>query len=55
MSYPTDDKIKETFLKVSEDYAKGDNWAIRLTAEELSCPISYVRSVLEMLDSKGEL
>lgn len=55
MERPTDDKIKETFLKVSEQYNKSDNWNLRLTADELKCPISYIRSVLAELEAKGEL
>lgn len=55
MTYPDDKKIKETYLKVCEEYGKGDNWNLRITADELSCPISYVRNVLAELDEKGEL
>lgn len=55
MAYPDDEKIKETFLKVEQDYGKGDNWNLRITADELKCPISYVRNVLQALEEKGEI
>lgn len=55
MKYPNDDKIKETFLKISAEYGKGDNWNLRITADELNCPISYVRSVLGELEERGEI
>ena len=55
MAYPTDEKIKETYLKVANEYDKSDNWNLRITADELGCPISYVRDVLAELDAKGEL
>lgn len=54
--YPTDEKIKETFLKTSDKYeGKSDEWLLRITADDLNCPISYVRNVLAELDNKGEL
>lgn len=55
MTYPEDNKIKDTYLKVAEEYSKGDNWNLRIVAEELGCPIDYVRRVLAELDEKGEL
>lgn len=56
MQQPTDKQIKEAFQKVCDDYSdKSDNWILRITADELRCPISYVRNVLAELDEKGEL
>lgn len=55
MQYPKDDKIRETFLKVEKEYRKSDAWHLRITADELNCPISYVRDVLMSLEEKGEL
>lgn len=55
MKYPTDEEIKKTFYKVCGEYGKGDNWNLRITADELGCPISYVRNVLAELEAKGEL
>ena len=55
MAYPTDEQIKETYLSVCEEYGRGDNWNLRITADQLQCPISYIRNVLMELDSKGEL
>lgn len=55
MAYPTDEQIKETYLSVCDEYGKGDNWNLRITADQLQCPISYVRSVLAELDERGEL
>lgn len=55
MTYPEDSKIKETYYAVSDKYNKGDNWNLRIVAEELGCPIDYVRRVLAELDEKGEL
>lgn len=53
--YPTDEKIRKQFLKVSKEYGKSDEWALRITADELSCPISYIRNVLLEMDEKGLL
>lgn len=55
MQYPKDDKIKETFLKIEKQYKKSDEWHIRITADELNCPISYIRNVLAELENKGEI
>lgn len=55
MKYPDDEKILATFLKVQNEYGKGDNWNLRITADELNCPISYVRNVLAELEEKGEI
>lgn len=52
---PTDEKIKETFQQVERMYSKGDNWSLRITADTLGCPVSYVREVLMHLEEKGEL
>ena len=52
---PTDEEIKKAYLKAVEQYHKGDNWNIRITADELKCPASYVRNVLAELYEKGEL
>ena len=55
MKYPSDQQIKETFLKIEKQYKKSDEWNIRITADELNCPISYVRNVLAELENKGEI
>lgn len=36
-------------------YGKSDEWVLRVTADELSCPVSYVRNVLLEMDEKGLL
>lgn len=55
MQYPKDETIKNMFLKIEKQYQRSDEWHIRITADELDCPISYVRSVLAELESKGEI
>lgn len=56
MSQPTDEEIKKVYLKTVENYGnRSDNWNMRITADELKCPISYVRNVLNELYEKGEL
>ena len=40
---------------VKGDLQKAFEWHIRITADELNCPISYIRSVLAELESKGEI
>lgn len=55
MAYPTDEEIKKCFLSTVDKYNKGDNWNMRIVADELSCPISYIRNVLMELYEKGEL
>lgn len=55
MTYPEDKTIKETYLKVQETYNKSDSWNLRIVADELKCPISYVRGVLSELSEKGEI
>lgn len=53
---PTDKEILDKFNSVSAEYGgKGDNWNLRITADELKCPISYVRNVLAELEEKGEI
>ncbi len=53
---PTDKEILDKFNSVNAEYkGKGDNWNIRITSEELKCPISYVRNVLAELEEKGEI
>lgn len=55
MSQPTDKEILNKFNEVTERYGKGDNWNLRITADELNCPVSYVRSVMAELEAKGEI
>lgn len=53
---PTDKEILDKFNAVSAEYGgKSDNWNLRITADELKCPISYVRNVLAELEEKGEI
>lgn len=53
---PTDKEILDKFNSVSAEYGgKSDNWNLRITADELKCPISYVRNVLAELEEKGEI
>lgn len=54
--YPEDKKIIDTYLKTVETYSdKSVNWHLRITADELSCPIAYVRGVLEEASDRGEI
>ena len=51
----TDQQIKEKYLKTVSTYNKGENWNVRIVADELRCPASYVRDVLAELEDKGEI
>lgn len=54
--YPEDKKIIDTYSKTAETYSdKSVNWHLRITADELNCPIAYVRGVLEEASDKGEI
>lgn len=55
MKQPTDKEILNKFNEVAEKYNRGDNWNLRITADELGCPISYVRNVMAELEAKGEI
>lgn len=44
------------FLRAEKEYPeKSINWHLRIAADDLNCPISYVRSVLAELEEKGDL
>lgn len=51
----TDQEIKKKYLETVETYNKGENWNVRIVADELKCPASYVREVLAELEEKGEI
>lgn len=54
--YPSDRKIKEMYLRAVNEYpTKGSAWHVRITADDLSCPASYIRKVLTELEEKGEI
>ena len=55
MKQPTDKEILNKFTSASAKYNKGANWTLRITADELGCPVSYVRTVLAELEEKGEI
>lgn len=56
MAYPEDKEIIKKFVEVQDKYPdKSDNWNLRITADEMKCPISYIRSVLEEAYEKGDI
>ena len=55
MQNVTDQEIKKKYLETVEMYNKGENWNVRIVADELKCPASYVREVLAELEEKGEI
>ena len=54
--YPKDEEIINAFLKTEEEYPdKGINWHLRITADRLNTPLSYVRGVLEEASERNEV
>lgn len=54
--YPKDEEIINAFLKTEEEYPdKGINWHLRITADRLNAPLSYVRGVLEEASERNEV
>lgn len=44
------------YLRAVNEYpTKGSAWHVRITADDLSCPASYIRKVLTELEEKGEI